>query len=858
MSPEAPPRSRFIHLWKVLYEVYDRLHSELGERGLTTSGGAYRLAVENLRDAIEEGEDSVRRLLPYRKIVMIGFNALSRSEQELFRLLKSESAPGNPTEPLTDFIWDLTGPILADRRNSAGRFVSINRRLFPEPEWIETYMKMCDSGTRLPRITAVSSPSKVMQVKIASQLIDDLHTRIGDEPFTGAEVALVLPDESLLLPMMYSLPKNVKNANLTMGYPLKLTAVTSFLALLRRMQMMRRDSQSKNYKGYAFEEVRDLLGHPYAHAIIGSRRIGAFISACERHHLSVVKDSDLSRLGEEGIRMLTPIPADATPGDVIRYLDDVLSMVERTFLYRRTRADALLNGHIELANVDAWRQALARLDDAIEEYGVKLSVPGTLTEAYRLLQGESVAFEGEPLKGLQIMGMLETRALDFRHLMIVSVNDRILPRRSHKRSFLPNVLRRGYGLPPVNYSESLFAYYFYRAMSRAEEVTLIYDNRVSGLTGGPSRYLMQLDNIYARDRGDKYPKVLHKDYSFALSSREAAGVSISKTPQVMEVLEKFRTPAADGERRRNLSASSLKHYIACHLKFYLSDIEGLRDDPEPSMGIDSITYGNMIHHLMEELMIPDPARRGKWLDPPIPITKELLEEVATDTDRIARMAHRYINKEYYHLEESELDRDLTPSALEAVNAAVKHIPDILRYDKKLAPFNLYGCEVKQNLEYDHDGRRINMTYAIDRIDDAECDGPGQIRIVDYKTGGSHIKAPSMDAVFDGSGLSDHYFQLQLYAILLNLHRMEEGKSPLSVKPVIYPVSSIGVRFVKADFYPKIGESYVEWHDAEDIEESFREHLDTMLSDIFDPSATFDGIYDADKCRFCAFKSLCRD
>lgn len=854
------PRSRFIHLWKVLSPLYERFHAALAENGLTTSGGAYRLAVQHLEEATAQGAESVGRLLPYRKMVMIGFNALSMSERRLFNLLQTNPSPLDPDDTLADFIWDATGPILADRRNSAGRFVAINSRDFPAPEWVAPYLRLSHTDSLPAEIRTVASPSKVMQVKIAAEIIADLRKDTGSEPFDDARVAMVLPDESLLLPLLYSLPDSLGDANLTMGYPLKLTSVTSFLVLLRRMQLMRRDASS--YQGYAFEEVRNLLGHPYAHAIIGTSRIMEFVTFFERHHISVVRDSDLERLGDKAKRLLSPLSADSTPAEVIRYLDDALAMIEDTLVSRRKSQSLPLNGNMEIANVTAWRDALARLDDTIEEYGVRLSMAGTLAEAYRLLQGEIVAFEGEPLRGLQIMGMLETRALDFEHLVVVAVNDKTIPKRSRQRSFLPNVLRRGYGLPPVNYAESLFAYYFYRMMSRARSVTLIYDNRTSGLTGGPSRYLHQLDHIYARQQ------VIHTEYKFALKSSVPPTHTVEKTPQMMEILGRYLRPACGDEKQKNFSASSLKRYIQCPLKFYLQIIERLRDDPAPMDTVDSITYGNIIHKTLEELLIPDSAMRERWLDKPILITDELLKSLIADKDAILRIVHRLINSDYYHLPAEEMNRPLQPDTEIIASVAVRHIINVLRHDMTLTPFRLYGCEVKGTIRYEMpDGRKVNMTYAIDRIDDAQCTDPNQVRIVDYKTGSSHLDAPNLKAIFDGSSLSDHFFQLQLYADLLNRHRAIDGREPLSVKTVIYPVSSIHKKYdntQKKKAVPRIGNEWIEWHDQPladheiPLHEAFTREVDAMLGEIFDSTKPFCGTYSADGCQFCAFKSACRD
>lgn len=870
-SDDDSPRSRFIHIWKVLSPLHRLFNERLEEKKLTTSGGAYRLAVRNLEQAAEEGPGAFRRLLPYQKIVMIGFNALSMSERRVFSILKSQEGPHMPDgiESFADFAWDCTGPILSPRRDTGGtpltpeqdsarRFVAINMRQFPAPDWLLTFLRE-SSTDHLPEIIrSVASPSKAAEVKIAAELIGEMRGKIGSRPFEEAKVALVLPDESLLLPMLYSMPEDIGAVNLTMGYPLKLTAVTSFLALLRRMQLIRRDSST--YKGLAFEEVANILTHPYAQAILGSGRIRKFISNCRRHHMSVVSEPMIrQQLGETGHTLLAPLPDEAAPDVVIAYLDRVLHLIEEALVRRSGDASTVHNARIERANITAWRLGLARFLDAIEEYGVEMSKAATLAEAYRLIQGENVAFEGEPLRGLQVMGTLETRALDFEHIYIVALNDRTLPRRSRQRSFLPNVLRRAYGLPPINYSESIFAYYFYRMISRAKSVTLIYDNRVGVPTGGPSRYLMQLDKIYARG------KIRHLEYKFHLTTRSQNGITIEKDAEIMEFLNRYRSLPSDNDKGSRLSASALKRYIQCPLKFYLQYVRGLRDDPAPVNAVDPITYGNIIHAAMETLLLPDPADRGRWLDPPREVSGDFLDALISDKKRIKKLVHHLINSQYYKLPEDKIDTPLKPDTSIICDTAVRHILNILNHDRAHAPFLLYGCEVKeQQVAYPLGDGTVNMTYALDRVDNIECvDTENAVRIVDYKTGSSHIKAPSFDAVFDGSALSDHYFQLQLYSDLLNINRQAKGEKPLSIKPVIYPVASIHLKMnslQRRKFYPMIGSTEISFHDDEigevTVDSEFRTRLDSMLEEIFDPGTPFKGVYEEEKCKFCAFKSLC--
>ena len=844
-------RKKFIRLWKVLYPLYIKFHENLREKGLTTSGAAYRLAIENLETA--RGNDDVGSLLPYGKIVMVGFNALSGAERDLFSLFKEIPSPLFPDESLGDYVWDATGPVICRSKNSAGHFVMRNIKHFPAPDWLLPYLSRSDAGNSMPEITTVSAPSKVAQVKIASGMISDLHKRIGNKDFDEARVALILPDESLLIPMLYSMPSDIEDANLTMGYPLKLTAVSSFLMLLRKMQLFRRDSSS--YAGYAFEEMDNLLSHPYAQAIIGQQRIRDFRKEFTTKHIRVVKDSDIrERLGDNAETLLNPIPRDASPEMVCRYLDTVLEMI-----------GAHLPTSVEKAHVDAWREALNVFTDAIREYDISMSPVATMAEAYRLLVGEIVPFEGEPLKGLQIMGLLETRLLDFDHIFIVSVNDKVIPMRSRKRSFIPNVIRRAYGMPPVNYQENIFSYYFYRLLSRTKSATLIYDDRASGLSGGVSRYLMQLKYLHARG------KIKELEYKFNPTAKETEAIVIEKSDEIMSILNRFRAdiPLSDDtteEQPRRFSATSLKKYLSCPLKFYYNSLRDLKDDPAPGDGVDNITYGNIFHKIMEILYLPkEEVDKGRWLETPVEITSDFIDNILADEDRLKTLIRRLINKEHYKLKSELKDRDLEKDTEIVAESMLLQLRRLLNYDKSLTPFKIYGCEVRNNIELTTEtGKIINMTYAIDRIDDAECqDSELAVRIVDYKTGSPHVKAETLPDIFGDGYESDHLFQLLLYADLLNETRAQNGEAPLSIKPLIYSIPKIFDPRKRKESVPKIGSDFIEFHDQDWDEEAgttvideFMSEFDATIEQIFDPEIPFAAHYDEQKCSQCVYRSLC--
>lgn len=913
-------RDKFIELWKILYPLYTLYHKRMKERNLISSGGVYRVAVEELGDAIENRDiDRLRRLLPCKKLIMVGFNALSIAERQLFNHLKSlttaEIYPDlkGSDKNFTDFVWDATGPVLhGDRDNSAGRFVYLNKKKYPTPEWVEEFMKPSHTDSLPPVLEAVASPSGVMQVKIATRIIKELHDKIKDKPFDEARVALVVPDENLLLPLLYSIPKELKNVNLTMGYPLRLTAVTSFMALLRRLQLSRRDS--KAHDGFNAEQVSDILSHPIAQSLFPTPAINKFIRRIEREHINVLKyDVDFIELqdiklkiSDDDIRspfeiLFKPLPKNAASEEVIKYLDDILLILEATLSDSKTSflntpaassyTKPLIKGNLELQHVVAWREALRCFSDSIREYNVKLGVAATLTEAYRLLQAEIVALEGEPLKGLQIMGMLETRALDFDYLIVVGLNDRTVPGRMRQRSFIPNIVRMGYGMPPNTYQEDLFGYYFYRMISRVKHATFIYDSRITGFTGGISRYLQQLRYIYA---GKNLKNI---EYKFGLPPREGILKTVSKkTPMTSRRLNEF-FEAENPEKVRKLSASMLKTLTACPLKFYYKGLLNIDDHPAPTPAIDPITEGNVIHGVMQDLYVPEKEMQKKWLGEgskeglrPLMITKEYLEYLLSEEGReeILQMVKERILTEYYHRSpDSEWPNESDIQAGIMRNL----VCDVLRYDLRFAPFNIYGVEVSEIVDYLlPDGRTVKIKYIIDRIDDIDEQDPRideetskrRLRIVDYKTGRSNIETDSIPHLFESDYRKDNLLQLMLYSMLFNVHREKEGLEPINIQPRIYPVGRLNLRsqsfkqYFKGD---KKGEYYREKKDSDrvplinnifiediskeidddnapDLMSSFKEELDRCLTDLFDPEIPFEAKPDESKCRGCVFFNIC--
>lgn len=828
-------KERFIYLWQILAPLYHRLDARLEKEGLTSTGGAYRRALAYL-DAIleEDGADSSR--LSWKKVVAVGFNALSTSEIAIFRRLRK--LPGCPGfDSFADFFWDATGPVLDGGDNSASHFVDIDRREFPSPQWALPFMELSDAGSMTPVVNVVAAPSNTVQTKIAGRLLSDMRGRLPGSDFTEARVAVVLPDESLLLPMLYSLPDDIGDINLTMGYSIRLTAVSSFMNLLRRSYLNRR--KKNGMLAYFHRDIRRLMNHPLTEAIVGIEGIRAVTDSLNSHHQYLITLDELRALAP-GLHRVLDIP-DGDSAESLRRLDSLLAEAADAML---SAGGVMLKRKLETEHIMVFRRALTRLADLMAEHGMeRLSLNAVFMLTDRLLAGAKVVFEGEPLRGLQVMGVLETRALDFDCLVIPSMNERIMPMKARARTFIPDTLRRGYGMPPSNYSESIFSYYFYRMISRAREVDLIYDARSSGgmRSGDVSRYILQLRHLFA-------PRTINEETcSFNLRKKLSVSPDIQKTGRVREDLERFFDPE---QPRYNLNATNLNCYRECQKKFYYRHVLKLPEEEQPSDFMDPITQGNIVHSMMEHVYTD---RCGRMLAKPVLVTADTIRAILDDRERLQVMMTRTVNSEHYHMPDEELDRPLEGATAMIAERLLWQVMRILRYDLKLAPIYIYGVEISENMRYELGAGKgtVNMKFAIDRLDRVTLDGMATFRIIDYKTGSVHIECDTVDEVIDGGYATKQIFQLFLYSWLLSKREGEMPSGTTDVRVEIYDIPRLtpgrpGVPKIAKETVKSYA-PYAEWFDGK---------LHGMVNEIFDMETPFRPCAEESSCRLCAYRSLC--
>ena len=871
-SGEEGVKGKFLYLWQTLAPLYHKFNERLAAEGLSYPGSAARLALRNVE---EKGRDALSPL----KMVFVGFNVLSAVEWKLFSLLKQMTTViDGREEPYADFVWDLTGIVMRDDFNSASRFVRRGIKNFPKPEWLS--LDGCETSGIPEEVKVISTPSNAIQAKVAGAEIGKLHRKLSDSQFDDARVAVVLPDENLLMPMVYSLPEAINSVNLTMGLPLRHTPVVSFVSLLRHLQS--RAQTSAIGEQFFHQDVDALLAHPFTHLLLGQERLMRIKGHVQKDRRRFVYASLLNG-NEESAKIFRRLDHNASCDEVIDYIDSLLADVAAASVRATADGDTVHEQSLSLDNltsvhIDCYRRALERLRYACRQRGINPLMKSVFTLADRLIAGEKVLFEGEPLRGLQIMGLLETRSIDFDHIIIPSMNERIFPRRMRSRTFIPASLRTAFGLPTPQSQESIFAYYFYRLISRARSVTLLYDARTVGSSAGdPSRFILQLKHLYAKEGIN----IVQSHFNLAQPAQPQE-IVIEKDERIMGIIREFTEPINDHgcpvdqtKKSRTFSASSLQKYFGCPLQFYFTYLPGVKIEEPPTEFLSAIDFGNVVHDAMMCLYLDEDERKrwldgGKrWLDGGKRLSPEFFENLLNEEAlAISDQVRKSINKKYLNRTD-RLDAPLTGEPAIQHSIITPIVRDIVEMDSKLTDLHILGCEEKNYLSFKVDDElTVNFNFIIDRIDritergqTVYEEGQTVYRIVDYKTGSVSLVAEAVDDIFNCDDNTKYFFQLMLYCLLA--HKSKKMSRIAEFKPLIYDVlgrQQVSPKFGTARNKKEVTVDHFKY-EAEteicDLLNDFEAVLKARLKELFDPSKPLTQTSNTANCKYCKFRAICR-
>ena len=797
-------KEKFISLWDKLGIIYHRYREKLAELGIAYEGMLYRNVIEQL--------DADR--LKYDKYVFVGFNVLNKVEKEFFQKLQKAGK--------AMFYWDYDlFYIQRISKHEAGEFIKRNLIDFPN-ELPESYF---DIFRKPKKIRYISASTENAQARFLPEWVKATQTHTT-QIVSEKENAIVLCNEALLLPVLHSIPQDVQNVNITMGFPLAQTPVYSFINAAMELQT---NGYRPDTGRFTYEAVSKILKHPY------TRQLSDHATRLERELTKTNRFYPLpSELKKDGFLTIL-----FTPQSNIRELCDYLLRLIKSIsiLYRKEGEYDDIFNQLYRESIFQSHLKINRLYSLIESGELSVRTDTLKRLITKVLTASNIPFHGEPAIGLQIMGVLETRNLDFRNLIMLSLNEGQLPKAGGESSFIPYNLRKAFGMTTIEHKNAVYAYYFYRLIQRAENITLLYNTSSDGLNRGEeSRFMLQLLV--------EGPHEITREYLEAgQSPQNTLEIQIEKTPEILRRL--YRAYDTAQPESVILSPSALNTYLDCRLRFYYRYVAGLKTPDEVSAEIDSALFGT-IFHLSAQLAYTDLTANGKM------IQREDLERLLRDEIKLQGYVDQAFKQELFKVAPEEKPEY---NGVQLINSKVivSYLKQLLRNDLQYTPFEMVAMEKKVSekitIQTALGPLTLRLGGTIDRMDAKE----GTLRIVDYKTGGSPKIPANIEQLFTPSETRPNYiFQTFLYAAIMS------RKQPLMVAPALLYIH----RAASESYSPVIemGEPRkpkIPVNNFAFFEDEFRERLQALLEEIFDEKELFTQTEDMKKCAYCDFKAICK-
>ncbi len=816
-------REKFMRLWKRLYEIYTTFRESLRNDGLAYEGMLYRDVAED--NGLDFGDDTY---------CFVGFNMLHAVEQRIFSRLRNMYGEEPGGHPHALFYWDYDDYYMTSE-HEAGHFISSYLTRFPDA--LSECGDTIHNNFRTTDITYISSPTENLQARYVHDWLLEKE-RWKDGPRT----AIVMADETLLQSIIHSLPDEVKSVNITTGYPLSQSPGVSLLQYLIDLQTAGLVSGTSNYR---LRYVRNVLRHPYIASLFDA--VPTLISGLNtsnnyypsRETLSADNDlrvifSDLSSFppsaGSE-----SPMPFNAR---LALWIESVIIIVSR-------QKEAF--SPLDIESLYRIYQILERLYALVSDNILTVDTTTFTRLLFQIISSSTVPYHGEPIEGIQIMGVLETRCLDFEHVLLLSSNEGNMPKGVGEASFLPHSVRRAHGLTTIEHKVGIYSYYFHRLLQRAGDATITYNSSTEGMnTGEMSRFMLQV--MVERDRPVR---------RLSLTTGQTATLS-SPHPVIKDdlVMKQLTDMFSD----RVISPTSLGTYLRCQVLYYYQHVAHLREaDNNDIDEIDNRTFGNIFHAAAENIY-------KKISDNNNTVSTHAIEAAISDPSLIERCVDEAFRTELFHIS-GEAHGDgmsgghvMTPkySGLQIINRKViiRFLHNLLRHDMESAPIKILGTEekVSHTFTFNINGEEtdIRMGGYIDRLDMSG----GKIRVIDYKTGSRQQKElKSTDDIFDASKIeshTDYYLQTLLYAVIIAADKSINPMS-LPVTPQLFFVQKMSSR----DFSPSLVINGAEIDDARDIAKEYIEGLQRLLADILNPELPFAPTSRTATCLTCPLSQICR-
>ncbi len=794
-------QKEFARLWQVLYPVYKQLREELSGNNIAYEGMLFR-------DAVEKPGVKCHSYLSDREFVVAGFNALNKCEKALFQMLMANGK--------ISFYWDYDEYYYGDKVQEAGLFMRENIRLFPQQD-IPYQTNWLKPGREFQ---IFHTPSQMGQAQIAAREV----SRLEGEIKQFDDTAVILCDEELLLPFLSALPPEISKVNVTMGLQLKQTPLFSLMNLLISLQKNKKNETENQL--FHYKNVIDILNNQLIQSVYPSE-CKLITDNIIRKNILYVSSGDV-RTNELFNRIF--IYHDSV-SDLPDYF---LSILHGLFLFwEKNKGEKYADNYQEY--IYQVYLAVNKLKNIIllEGPGIMGSKNFLSRETlFKLLvqyfNTLSVSFEGEPLAGLQVMGILETRTLDFKNIVLLSVNEGIMPRENAVGSFIPYHLRRGVELPTQEEQNAMYAYYFYRLLQRAENVTIVYNSGSNGLkTGEKSRFIYQLQLESAF-------KVTETGIENTIDPVPNFPISIEKKGRVAEIMDGFLSSS------RRISPTALDQYLHCPLSYYFKYIARYAEEEAVTEEVDARMFGKIFHSAMERLYTP-------FLN--MTIDEKELIKLAENNNSIENALQSAFHEQFFKMEGDIGDFSLSGRNVLVYEVIRKMLVQTILVDGKKSPFVLKGLEqrVEATIEIYGGTKAVRIGGIIDRIDYLD----GVTEIIDYKTGTTEHSFGSVQDLFDREAKKRNKaaFQTMVYGCIWD--KNHPGSSP--IYPSVYALKSI---FKEDKSRLTIKDEGPVDVDYRQIKHLFEPRLRDLLEEIFNPEIAFTQTIVEENCNYCTFCSIC--
>lgn len=824
-------KKRFLQLWCHFYDIYTEFNQRMTDQGLAYEGALYRSVVSN--ESIE---------FRHKKYLFVGFNMMQVVELNLLDRLKKQGKAA--------FYWDYDQYYM-DGNNEAGHYIRQYLPYYPNELADYPQQEIYNNMTKNKDITYISAPTENIQARYVNSWLKE-----NGRYKMGRNVAIVLSDESLLQSVIHSLPQEVESINITIGYPLQQTPFYSLIQQLIQLQGIGHPKQGDTYR---LHYVLIALRHPYTRYI--SEKYTELLAKLDEQKRFYPSREFLSLDGDEGLTLLFRNLEEATASQdeynrkLITYLLDVLRTIGT-----HTKE---LNDPLFHESLYRTYTLLNRLQDLIIAGDLQVDIITLERLIQQLIQTTSIPFHGEPAEGIQVMGVLETRNLDFDHILVLSCNEGKLPKGVNDSSFIPYSLRKAYGLTTVENKVAIFAYYFHSMLQRAHDITLTYNNATEdGQSGEMSRFMLQM-------MVESQHSIRRKTLVAGQKPLRPAYSDAQKTDEVMAVLDNIKM----------ITPTFLNTYQRCQKQFYYKYVKGLLEPDEIDEDeVDNKIFGNIFHRAAELFYYTFASKddiatddQGKQrLIRPIVITADNLDHALKDTSLVYRLVDQAFREELFKVSSSDYHPKY--NGLQLINKEViaSYLRQLITIDRRQAPFTIIGMEIVVSTTLGVATARGQKLFRIggfiDRLDSVAASGnpsvlgnlAERIRVIDYKTGRSRTSHPKdIEEVFSTQPLAigkhnDYYLQAILYSLIVkNDRRYNPAQEPVS--PGLLFIQNAGAD----DYDPtlKLGKELLT--DVAPLEAEFTDHLRSLLADIYDPALPLKPTEDKKRCVFCPYAALCK-